>query len=186
MELCEKGSLKDIMKRKGPFSEDDARIIIGQVIDGVRYLNSRSVIHRDLSDKNILLTDNKDVKIIDFGMASQLKDPNEKKHTMCGTANFMAPEVVAGDSYGFKTDYWGIGCLLYTILVGKPPFDGKGHKEIFTNVSNSDIHFPDSISNEAQELILKLLEKNSNSRVDLIGALEHPFFRKSKSRLTNA
>ncbi|XP_035228656.1 serine/threonine-protein kinase PLK4-like isoform X2 [Stegodyphus dumicola] len=186
MELCEGGSLKDIMKRKGPFSEDNARNIIEQVIDGVRYLNHKFIIHRDLSDKNVLLTDTDNVKIIDFGMAAQLKNPNEKKHTMCGTANFMAPEVVAGNSYGFKTDYWGIGCLLYTILVGKPPFDGKGHEEIFTNVSNSDIHFPESISNEAQELILKLLEKNSNSRADLKAALDHPFFRKSKSRLMNA
>ena len=79
--------------------------------------------HRDLKLSNILITDTKNIKIIDFGLAVQLTDFNEERQTLCGTPNYISPEVINKESYGLSTDVWSLGCILYALLTGTPPFE---------------------------------------------------------------
>ena len=86
-------------------------------------MHSHGILHRDLSLGNLLLTKNMDVKIADFGLATKLKIPSEKHYTMCGTPNYISPEIATHGPHGLESDVWSLGCMLYTFLVGKPPFD---------------------------------------------------------------
>ena len=103
-----------------------------QIIDAVSYLHKRCIIHRDLKLGNIFLDENLEVKVGDLGLAAQLNEPNERKKTMCGTPNYIAPEILQSNdkrAYSYEVDIWAIGVITYTMLIGKAPFDG-GSKEI--------------------------------------------------------
>lgn len=119
-------------------------------------------------------------KIADFGLAIQLQRADQKQMTMCGTPNYISPEVATRGSHGLETDVWGLGIMLYTSLVGKPPFEtADGLKSTLTMVVMSDIKFPLYVSLEAQDLIKALLQKNPKDRITLKSILEHPFILKS-------
>ncbi|GIY64163.1 hypothetical protein CEXT_613041 [Caerostris extrusa] len=122
LELCSNGSVDDYMEALGrPFSEAVAHNILRQVIDGVMYLQDKLIIHRDLSLKNILLTEDMQAKIADFGLSTDLEQPDETKQTMVGTANYMPPEMALRTRHGLKVDCWSLGCMLYTMLDGSRP-----------------------------------------------------------------
>lgn len=120
-------------------------------------------------------------KISDFGLATQLTRPDEKHLTMCGTPNFISPEVASRGSHGLEADVWGLGCLLYTLLVGRPPFETQGVKSTLTRVVMDDYRLPSYLSPEARDLINSLLQKNPKDRISLEQILEHPFIKRSSS-----
>jgi len=176
LELCENGELQRYMKTLGhPLSEEEAREVMTQVIDGMIYLHSRNILHRDLSLANLLLTRDMKIRIADFGLATQLSRPDEKHMTMCGTPNYISPEVATRSSHGLEADVWGLGCLLYTLLVGRPPFDTDAVKSTLTRVVMADFTLPSNLSAEAKDLIQKLLKKNPRERLPLLELMEHPF-----------
>lgn len=98
---------------------------------------------------------------------------------MCGTPNFISPEVASRGSHGLEADVWGLGCLLYTLLVGKPPFETQGVKSTLTRVVMDDYRLPSYLSPEAKDLIDSLLQKNPKDRIGLEQILEHPFIKRS-------
>ncbi|XP_028397871.1 serine/threonine-protein kinase PLK4-like [Dendronephthya gigantea] len=176
VELCENGEVNRFMKKTGkPFSESQVRKIMSQVVNGLLYLHSHGILHRDLTLANLLLTKDMSVKIGDFGLATQLQLPNEKHYTMCGTPNFISPEVATRGPHGMESDVWSVGCMLYTLLVGKPPFETEAVKRTLNKVVLGDYSIPDNISPEARDLITKLLKKNPGDRLPLSGILDHPF-----------
>jgi polo-like kinase 4 len=124
LELCENGELARFLKNHNRvFSEEEARSIFEQVVSGTLYLHSHGIMHRDLTLANLMLTRDMNVKIGDFGLATLVHSPGGAQHmTMCGTPNFISPEVATRSSHGLEADVWGLGCLLYTLLVGRPPF----------------------------------------------------------------
>ncbi len=139
LELCENGELQHYLKASGqPLTEDEARGVMIQVVEGLLYLHSHNILHRDLSLANLLLTRDMKVKIADFGLATQLSRPDERHMTMCGTPNYISPEVATRSSHGLEADVWGLGCLLYTLLVGRPPFDTDAVKSTLTRVVMAD------------------------------------------------
>lgn len=122
LELCHNGDVAKYFKNvKRTFSEIEARIIFDQVVAGVQYLHRNSIMHRDLTLANLMITKDMKVKIGDFGLAKKLQTPSERHVTMCGTPNFISPEVATRSNHGLSVDTWGLGILLYTLLVGKPP-----------------------------------------------------------------
>ncbi|KAG5894098.1 hypothetical protein JTB14_003954 [Gonioctena quinquepunctata] len=179
LELCHKGELQKWVKER-VLSEVEVSGIMGQVVEGIKYLHSYNILHRDLSLSNLLLTRDMQVKIADFGLATQLTRPDEKHTTMCGTPNFISPEVASRGSHGLEADVWGIGCLLYTLLVGTPPFDTPGVKSTLTKVVMSNYTLPSHLSPEAKDLIDSLLQKNPRDRMKLDQILEHQFIKRGR------
>lgn len=98
---------------------------------------------------------------------------------MCGTPNFISPEVASRGSHGLEADVWGLGCLLYTLLVGSPPFDTQAVKSTLTRVVMASYKLPSYLSIEAKDLINALLQKNPKDRIQLDQILEHPFIKRS-------
>jgi len=178
LELCENGELARFLKSHNRvFTEQEARTTFQQVVSGTLYLHSHGIMHRDLSLANLMLTRDMDVKIGDFGLATVVSSPGERHMTMCGTPNFISPEVATRSSHGLEADVWGLGCLLYTLLVGRPPFDTAGVRSTLTKVVMADFTLPLSLSNEVRDLILSLLKKNPSERIKLGDIGDHPWLR---------
>ncbi|XP_014467426.1 PREDICTED: serine/threonine-protein kinase PLK4 [Dinoponera quadriceps] len=188
LELCHNGELQRFLKDQGSktLSEERAARIIRQVVQGLLYLHSHQILHRDMSLANLLLTKDMQVKIADFGLATQLSRPDERHLTMCGTPNYISPEVATKSSHGPEADVWSLGCMLYTLLVGQPPFDTDTVKSTLTRVVMADYVMPHYLSENAKDLIDKLLKKNPEDRIRLRSIIKHPFITSiEKSRLHN-
>ncbi|XP_059054200.1 serine/threonine-protein kinase PLK4 [Achroia grisella] len=176
LELAHNGELaKHFKLGTHGLSEKAAGDIFKQVVNGVLYLHSYNIIHRDLSLNNLLLTKDLSVKIADFGLATQLNGPDEKHVTMCGTPNYISPEVASREMHGLPADVWGLGCMLYTLLVGRPPFHTQHIKTTLNKVINADYNIPSELSLHAQDLLQKLLCKDPTMRITLKEIIEHPF-----------
>ncbi|XP_069487205.1 serine/threonine-protein kinase PLK4 isoform X2 [Ambystoma mexicanum] len=182
LEMCHNGEMSRYLKsRKKPFSEEEARHFMHQIVTGMLYLHSHGILHRDLTLSNLLLSSNMNIKIADFGLAAQLKMPTEKHFTMCGTPNYISPEIATRSAHGLESDVWSLGCMLYTFLVGRPPFDTDTVKNTLNKVVLADYEFPSFLSMESRDLIYQLLRKNPADRLSLSSVLDHPFMTKCSS-----
>lgn len=139
------------------------------------YLHTHGILHRDLTLSNLLLTSNMNIKIADFGLATQLKLPNEKHFTMCGTPNYISPEVATRSAHGLESDVWSLGCMFYAFLMGRPPFDTDTVKHTLSKVVLGEYEMPRHVSLEAQDLIHQLLQRDPAHRPSLSAVLDHPF-----------
>lgn len=149
--------------------------ILMQIVNGLLYLKKNNIVHRDLSTANILLTRDFKVKIADFGLAA---DANEKHNTMCGTPNFISPEVLSRITHGVQSDVWGLGCIMYALLMGQAPFESNDVKSTWARVMKEDVRIPAYISSEAKDLLGRLLCKNQNERIQIEDVPKHQFMVK--------
>ncbi|XP_019132627.2 serine/threonine-protein kinase PLK4 isoform X1 [Larimichthys crocea] len=180
LEMCHNGEMSRYLKeRKMAFSEDEARHFMHQIVKGMLYLHTHGILHRDLTLSNLLLTSNMNIKIADFGLATQLKLPNEKHFTMCGTPNYISPEVATRSAHGLESDVWSLGCMFYAFLMGRPPFDTDTVKHTLSKVVLGEYEMPSHVSLEAQDLIHQLLQRDPAQRPSLSAVLDHPFMTKS-------
>eukprot|EP01017_Pseudomicrothorax_dubius_P050961 TRINITY_DN9731_c0_g1_i1.p1 TRINITY_DN9731_c0_g1~~TRINITY_DN9731_c0_g1_i1.p1 ORF type:complete len:474 (+),score=34.83 TRINITY_DN9731_c0_g1_i1:570-1991(+) len=143
------------------------------------YLHSNRVIHRDLKLGNIFLNDKLEVKIGDFGLATRLEFEGERKRTICGTPNYIAPEILEGKSgHSYEVDVWAIGIICYAILCGRPPFETTEVKATYKRIRNLQYSFPTGvqISDSARTFIQSILVLDPSKRPSLKELLEHPFF----------
>ena len=133
LELCPSGSLMDMLRRRRRFSEPESRFFLVQLIGACHYMHTHQVIHRDLKLGNLFLDGNMNIKVGDFGLAALIENPGERKKTICGTPNYIAPEVLfdTANGHSFEVDTWSIGVILYTLVVGRPPFQTKDVKAIY-------------------------------------------------------
>ena len=167
MELCNGGELFDrIIKRTemgNPFTEKEAATIFKQLMSAVSYCHSNKIVHRDLKPENLLLLNNDDdthIKIIDFGTSLIFKKKNTSMFDRVGTAYYISPEVIDG-YYDEKCDEWSCGIILYILLCGYPPFNGRDDEEIFLNIRRLNYSFPspewNNISNDAKDLLKSII-----------------------------
>ena len=175
LEYCSGGDLTKFLRKPGTVSEVEARTMVLQVAEGVAYLHKHGIMHRDLAMGNILLDADGHCKICDFGLAVEMRRPNETHLTMCGTPNAISPEVASGTEYGLKADIWGLGVILYTLLVGKAPFDDGRVKSTIEKVIHHNPEFPPTLSQNAVHLINGMLQKDDSKRFSLEKILSHPF-----------
>jgi polo-like kinase 4 len=184
LEFCERGNLYEYLKPHSKrSSEASVRCILDSVVKGLSYLHSYNIIHRDVTLNNLLLTKSMEVKIADFGLAVQQDLLDQKQFTMCGTPNYMAPEIASKDrtnGHGKESDIWSIGCLMYTLLVGVHPFDGSETKETLEKIVHQKLHIPQSLSYEAQDLLFSLLQKDPLKRPTISQVAKHPFMLGTK------
>ena len=183
LELCKNRSLEDLIKSRGYLYEFEARNYIFQLIQGLKYLHQRKIIHRDLKTNNLLLDDKLELKIGDFGLIGKLNKEKERKHTRCGTPIYMAPEVIKGTEkgYSFEVDIWSMGVIMYHILTGKYPFysdKNDDHNELYKKILDGHFDFPEKpvLSNTAKNLIQQILVKEQKKRPGLDQILYHDFF----------
>ena len=184
MEFIKHGTLKNWMKNKEKISEEEASIILKNILSAIEYLHSKQICHRDLKPENIMLSRENDlnsIKIVDFGLSTQ----NLNKlinNDYCGTYIYMAPELIEKKLYFISVDIWSIGILMFMLLnKGKHPFYNKGDKrEVVANkIKNGKLNFYEKITPLARHLILKLLEPNPSWRYTASQAIKHPWITRN-------
>ena len=171
MDFAEGGELTYLLKDKGALSEEEAKKIFKQIYEAVCYIHSRNIIHRDLKPNNILFLDKEKthIVIIDFGI-SGMSNGNQKEKIKAGTTRFLPPEIVGGEEFSSsqKLDIWALGVILFLMVEGCYPFNGKNTKEIILAILKENIEFNKKIkiSNALKNLIGGMLEKNHRFRID--------------------
>ena len=177
---------KDLCKRTlemGNLNEESAVKVIREVLETLHYLKTKDVAHRDIKPENILVTENFDVKVIDFGLACRnIKQGGTAK---CGSPGYVAPEILEEKVYGAKVDVFSAGVVLYVMLSGVLPFAGNTEREVLYENKMCNIAFPSfywlGVSCEAKDLILKMTNPNPSKRLTALEALSHPWFCKFNS-----
>lgn len=176
LEICRRRSLLELHKRRKAVTEPEARYYMMQLVKGCQYLHNNRVIHRDLKLGNIFLSDDMDVKIGDFGLATMIEFDGERKKTLCGTPNYIAPEVLCKKGHSFEVDVWSLGCILYTLLVGKPPFETSCLKETYNRIKKNNYTIPWQINPVAASLIKRMLHADPSQRPTVSQLLTDEFF----------
>ncbi|XP_060578225.1 serine/threonine-protein kinase PLK1-like isoform X2 [Ruditapes philippinarum] len=177
LENCNRKSLVYMLKHRKTLTEPEVRYYMGQLVDGVKYIQEHDIIHRDLKLGNMLLNDDMDVKIADFGLATRVEYDGEKKMTVCGTPNYIAPEVLQKRGHSYEADTWALGCVMYALLVGHPPFETATLKETYIRITENRYSIPDWISPQARHLITKCLTNEPELRPSLDSILMDDFFK---------
>uniref|UniRef100_A0A915DM13 Serine/threonine-protein kinase PLK n=1 Tax=Ditylenchus dipsaci TaxID=166011 RepID=A0A915DM13_9BILA len=164
LELCARRSLMELHKRRRAVSEPEARYFTHQIVLACEYLHDNNIIHRDLKLGNLFLNDEMQVKIGDFGLATTVEYEGERKRTLCGTPNYIAPEMLDKKGHSYEVDIWAIGCILYTLLVGKPPFETETLKDTYNRIKCNQYVIPPRIGKDAASLIGRLLAPDPTRR----------------------
>jgi len=179
LELCSL-SLLELIKSRKRLTENEVRYYIKQIIEGLKYLHDKKIIHRDLKLGNIFLTEDLKIKLGDFGLSTQLSYDGERKNDICGTPNYIAPEVLHPEEvgYSYSGDIWAIGVILYILLIGRPPFETSDTKATYRRIKDCIYYFPETkqISEQAKNLIKRILINNVFDRPTLDDILNDAFF----------
>ncbi|MBZ3875770.1 Serine/threonine-protein kinase N1 [Sciurus carolinensis] len=164
------------------FSEPRAVFYSACVVLGLQFLHEHKIVYRDLKLDNLLLDTEGYVKIADFGLCKEGMGYGDRTSTFCGTPEFLAPEVLTDTSYTRAVDWWGLGVLLYEMLVGESPFPGDDEEEVFDSIVNDEVRYPRFLSAEAIGIMRRLLRRNPERRLgsgerDAEDVKKQPFFR---------
>jgi len=147
------------------FSEPRAVFYAACVVLGLQYLHENKIIYRDLKLDNLLLDTEGYVKIADFGLCKEGMGFGDRTGTFCGTPEFLAPEVLTEPTYTRAVDWWGLGVLIFEMLVGESPFPGDDEEEVFDSIVNDEVRYPRFLSLEAIAIMRRLLRKNPERRL---------------------
>ncbi|KAA3673970.1 uncharacterized protein DEA37_0005391 [Paragonimus westermani] len=173
LELAYYGQMYSELKRLGRFSETMAATYIYQLCDALIYCHSLKVIHRDIKPENLLIGIDHELKLSDFGWA--VHAPSLRRRTMCGTLDYLSPEIVNGAVHDERVDHWTVGILCYEMLCGHPPFEREDSKETYACIRAVKYTFPAVISALARDLISKILQRYPPDRLSLEGVMNHPW-----------
>ena len=179
IEICHNQTLNELLKRRKKLTELEVQCYSIQIIKALKYLHSHRVIHRDLKLGNLFISEKMEIKVGDFGLATKLEFDGERKRTVCGTPNYIAPEILEGKAgHSYEVDVWSLGVIMYTLIIGKPPFETNNVKETYKRIKNGNYSFPESaiISEPAKDLIQNILVLDPHKRPKLDEILEHDFF----------
>jgi serine/threonine protein kinase len=173
LEYSPGGELYKRLTMKGRFSEKVSARYISDLSLALDYCHSKHVIHRDIKPENLLVGAYGEIKIADFGWS--VHAPTSRRNTLCGTLDYLPPEMVEGREHDEQVDVWSLGVLLYEFLVGNPPFEAEGHSATYRRISRVDLQFPKGVPEDAQDLIRKLLQKDPRKRMSLKNVPRHPW-----------
>lgn len=180
LELCPNQTMNELLRRRKRLIELEVQCYILQLVHTLQYLHQHKVIHRDLKLGNLFLSERMEIKVGDFGLATKLEFDGERKRTICGTPNYIAPEVLEGKSgHSYEVDIWSLGVIIYTLLVGKPPFETADVKTTYRRIKMNAYSFPDSVqlSDQSRSLITRVLISDPTKRPTLEDILSHEFFQ---------
>jgi aurora kinase, other len=174
LEFASRGELYKELQCAGTFEEPRAASYIASLAHALDYCHRRHVIHRDIKPENLLLDIHGDIKIADFGWS--VHTPVDRRRTICGTLDYLPPEMVEGQEHDHRVDVWSLGVLMYEFLIGRPPFEAEGSFETYERISGVEFVIPpESMSGLAADLIRRLLVKDPSARLSLSQVLQHPW-----------
>uniref|UniRef100_A0A8C5E5D9 Serine/threonine-protein kinase PLK n=1 Tax=Gouania willdenowi TaxID=441366 RepID=A0A8C5E5D9_GOUWI len=176
LEYCSRKSLAHILKARKVLTEPEVRYYLRQIVSGLKYLHEQEILHRDLKLGNFFVSESMELKVGDFGLAAKLEPAGNRRKTICGTPNYLSPEVLNKQGHGCESDIWALGCVMYTMLLGRPPFETTNLKETYRCIREARYSLPSSLSLQAKQLITGLLAKIPEERPDLERILRHDFF----------
>lgn len=187
-EECLGGELWEVVKTVG-LPRNLSHHYVAQLLNGCEYLRQARIVHRDIKAENIMLNALGVLKMIDFGTAKDLENPhikgsgNASRHKVfedyVGTPQFMPQEVIENKCTDFRTDTWSLGCTIFQVLVGCPPFHHRSEYLVFTRIMEMDLKFPPGIETHAEDLIKRMVTKDPDARLgaaDLQEVRSHPYF----------
>uniref|UniRef100_A0A8C8ENT2 non-specific serine/threonine protein kinase n=1 Tax=Oncorhynchus tshawytscha TaxID=74940 RepID=A0A8C8ENT2_ONCTS len=169
LEFAPKGELYSELQRCGSFDEQRS---------------ATKVIHRDIKPENLLLGANGELKIADFGWS--VHTPSSRRSTLCGTLDYLPPEMIEGRTHDEKVDLWSLGVLCYEFLVGRPPFETKNNEDTYRKISRVEFTYPVHVSAGSRDLIDKLLKHNPLHRLPIQGVLAHPWVVEKSTKTPTA
>ncbi|KAF8193006.1 Pkinase-domain-containing protein [Pholiota molesta] len=179
-ELCCGGELFDYLVEKGRLSEDETRVIFGQLCLAVDYLHNNNIVHRDLKLENVLLDERCRVKLGDFGFTREF-ERGTLMETFCGTTGYASPEMLQAKKYqGPEVDVWSLGIILYCLLTGTLPFDDDDEDVMRSKIIQGEFEDPVWLSLESRDLIKNILVKDVGDRFTIPQILAHPWFTSNK------
>ncbi|KAF7216290.1 aurora kinase B [Nothobranchius furzeri] len=181
LEYAPRGEMYKELQKYGRFDDQRTATYMEEIADALQYCHERKVIHRDIKPENLLLGFRGELKIADFGWS--VHAPSLRRRTMCGTLDYLPPEMVEGRIHSEKVDLWCIGVLCFECLVGHPPFETASHSETYKRITKVDLIFPNVVSDGAKDLISKLLRHNPKDRLPLKEVMDHPWVRANSRRL---
>ncbi|GIY19271.1 hypothetical protein CDAR_413941 [Caerostris darwini] len=173
LEYAPGGELYKVLQQCKRFDEKTAAQYLAKIGSALKYCHSKKIIHRDIKPENLLIGQNGELKIADFGWS--VHAPSSRRTTLCGTLDYLAPEMIENKMYDEKVDLWCLGILCYEFLVGKPPFEAENMQTTYSLIRCVAIRFPAFISEGAQDFISKLLKKEPSERMSVDLVLKHPW-----------
>ena len=176
------GELFFHLYREKRFNNDKTKFYAVEIILAIEFLHKKNMMYRDLKPENVLIDKTGHIKLTDFGLSKILSKEKEKTYTICGTPQYLAPEVLTCDGYDDSVDWWSLGCIIYKMLTGIDPFHFSKDESLSPEMYEVDIIIPDYVSKTAKDLIKKLLITNPKKRLGWgPGGAEkiksHPFFK---------
>lgn len=173
IEYAARGELFALLRDCERFDEETAANYIVQMCDAINYCHSKHVIHRDIKPENILVGLDGELKIADFGWS--VHAPSSRRTTLCGTLDYLPPEMIEGKDHDASVDIWSLGILLYEFLVGKPPFEEVRQADTCRRIRDVDLRFPTFVSPLARDLVTRFLQHDPQSRIELSEVRKHPW-----------
>lgn len=178
MDFIEGGELFSLLRKSQRFPNPVAKFYAAEVTLALEYLHSRDIIYRDLKPENILLDKNGHIKITDFGFAKEVKDVT---WTLCGTPDYIAPEVVTTKPYNMSVDWWSLGVLIFEMLTGYTPFYDKTPMKTYENILHGEVRYPSNLNPDVVDLMQRLITKDLSRRLGNLqgGSADvkaHPWF----------
>jgi len=171
LEYAPNGELFRVLRQRERFDDRTAASYIVKLCDAISYCHSKHVIHRDIKPENILVGTNGELKIADFGWS--VHAPTSRRTTLCGTLDYLPPEMVEGRAHDESVDVWSLGVLLYEFLVGAPPFEAPGQTDTCRRIKGVDLRFPEFVAPPARDLIERLLQHDPQRRMPLGDVRRH-------------
>ncbi|CAI5741713.1 unnamed protein product [Hyaloperonospora brassicae] len=173
IEYAPQGELYKKLQRSGRFSERQSALYIQEMARALVYMHSKHVIHRDIKPENLLVGFHGELKIADFGWS--VHAPSSRRTTLCGTLDYLPPEMIENKPHDENVDVWTLGILMYEFLTGAPPFETENAKETYRRIAHVDLKFPSFVSSEARDLLIKILRHDPRQRMPLERVLTHPW-----------
>ena len=179
LELCSNQTLNDLIKRRKRLSEIEVQCYLLQILKGLKYIHNHKIIHRDLKPGNLFLNQKIQLKIGDFGLASKLEYDGQKRYSICGTPNYIAPEILEEKGYSYEVDIWSLGVIAYTMFFGVTPFETDDADKTYKRIKANCYSFPVgiTISPQAKSLITQILNPDPSKRLTIEQIEKHEFFK---------
>ncbi|XP_039617261.1 protein kinase C theta type isoform X1 [Polypterus senegalus] len=178
MEYLNGGDLMFHIQSCSKFDLPRATFYAAEIVCGLQFLHSKGIIYRDLKLDNVLLDRDGHIKIADFGMCKENMFEEAKTCTFCGTPDYIAPEILLGQKYGYSVDWWSFGVLLYEMLIGQSPFHGNDEEELFQSIRTDDPFYPRALPKDCKDILVKLFVREPEQRLGIRGTIrQHAFFR---------
>ena len=145
LELCPNKSMVDLLKKRRKIHELEVRYFVSQICTGLKYLQAKQIVHRDLKLGNLFIDENMRVKLGDFGLATKVEGNGLSKKTLCGTPNYVAPEMLNATGHSYQVDIWALGGIMYALIVGRPAFETNNLQKTYYLIKQGKFSFPDNV-----------------------------------------